>query len=666
VLLAAENIRNLYVQVEHLPIAYDVTSEGIVFMLSYSDEGKYYLHRMNCKEDKMIELTDEYEGIHYLSANNQLILYNRSRQCLEMWDTQLTYEKDFLKGFSCFEIKEFIEEGDFLYFLCVIDNPYESETGIVFDEESGYMDFGETIYKTSLSGENMEKVSSHGVISMFQTQNGKTYFYTYQKGNYWIEEYDWSQQKTTEKYKANDLGYTYAFAVIGDSLIFNGLNFDGVVKTDMKQSQILNALPGLSMVKQSDFQVVDSCVILVDREKRAVYSYDILNGHRGGEGIDNQGGFVLACANMYSLNYSVQSFDNLSGFHTTLYECPESMDQIDFYDNILVKMMAGDSDVDIIYFPSAQNLYEKLSTDRVCMPLDSVSEIKTDYEKYWGYIQSALKTTEGHIWGIPILCAGNVLLYHPNRMEKEGYSPDDLSLFSTFYDMLEKMHDRGSDYIIDSNNMGYSLIRSYSLNYQDTHYEDECFKEGFAKMWGDWKRWELTEDQEMTKHPLMKVASWNEAGVDREFQRADLLFRLSGMTEIWNKIDQLKGFRAVRIPTYSNEEKNIVSLGVMVVNPNGKNKEKALQYLGALIDYLEETNVRGFIYKNIDDYSDSFDVDNQLFQDLYFIAADSVLADKGLYDDIYLDCVEEFQNGAVSIDELVKEINRKVDMMKNE
>lgn len=344
-------------------------------------------------------------------------------------------------------------------------------------------------------------------------------------------------------------------------------------------------------------------------------------------------------------------------------------------DDITIKILAGDSDVDI-YFISA-SLAGKLIDKNIYAPIESEA-VKSFNASCFDYLNSACLAENGDIALMPVSNYVLGIVYPVAGLEEAGIEREELRYYDGF--MSAVRNKRSSKHVFQFGDVIYnSLLMQYAKYYCDfENGEFDFTSDRFAKFftelltyYPDYNSWE----PKGFMHPRKYDPEANPELVGKEETAnfsADLtLMNISGYNyyEYATHCPEFfDDWRAVPMPRLSQDvPANYVEAEFAIINPYSKNKEAAVKLLEDIAgSYM---SVRGgqakysFLLKDKSAYSADYHPDSQVFADFHGIASD------GFIFTYEIDCAavcDEFSRGLTTEKEALAELQRQVDISLNE
>lgn len=345
-------------------------------------------------------------------------------------------------------------------------------------------------------------------------------------------------------------------------------------------------------------------------------------------------------------------------------------------DNMSLKILAGDSDVDI-YFISATTARTLLDKN-IYTPIES--EIITAFNNScFDYIAEACLSENGDIALVPISSSVHAVVYPFEAAQEVGFAKEDLLYYDSF---IQLARNHGSDRIpFQSGEVIYEDMHAqYTEYYCDLEngefdYTTDLYKTFYKEMlsYSDYDIWE----HDIFVHPSFYIderhpdVKWP---YDAPDNYSDITLFSAGLYEYYWRVERCPDFfeawGAVPIPKLSEQVKgNYVSVEFAYINPYSKNKEAAVEVLEAIAqNHMELRNgmtVYSFLLEDKTDYADDYHPQSQVFSDFYDIAAN------GFIFDYYMNYThrndkKQFGKGLITVDEAVEMYQREVEIWLNE
>ena len=670
---ASPCIQELDIVMPEIVNYYRVLPDGRVPMLLVDDQAAFsfaLFDSVNDREMIRVTLSESFGNFCYYDETDSIYIFNESKKQIEERTLDFTTKRKVTDLQECFEIREMFCKDGQLFILYIEDNPYLPGNEPQIDEYNHYFDFGERFCRVDLDTGKVSDYKIDGLISVFFSETGVLYAYSYNEGHYQLTMFslmDGSQETITE---TDEVGYLFSFAIVGNQMVYYGLEKPGLRRLDLDNHHITTELVDFDSGRQSDLNVIGEEVIYLNRNEMKIASL-----HIGGDlsVFEDPNGIVIGCIGSGYIPFSVEEVfvDGKENVKVRIYENPEAEEAGDFAHELLLKLMAGDEDIDVYFLYMNESFSEKLTLDGVCQPLNESEYLSAENGSYFDYLGQKLRTESGAIWGVPIRISGNVMIYRPEIMEQAGLEPE--KCFSDYFTLMETLEalDGNSDFeiFINADEYGQALIQNYNTNERPTDFETQRFHDFFESMWSGWVRY---ENMGTSQHPLMGGIDEEEQNVIGLYERAKRfdagkgLFQMASIETLRSCPDLIKNTRAYPLPLISSEYSQTVNMMVAVVNPHGKNCERAIRYLEHIVSMQKESGQLGFVYKDYEKNKIRFEENTELSMDLYNIAKDSVVTRFGIVNEIATKDITAYQHGEVDLENLLEEIQRKAEMSENE
>lgn len=622
------------------------------------------------------ELDDNYGFIYYCRKDKVFYVYNVTFGRIDEVDLNFEYKRTVLNDFHPFEIKEMMIKNNDLYVLYVQENPYNKNEEDIFENEKGYSDYGETIVRVSLSGNDSKEIHIPGLVTMCDNGNDYIYLYVYRDDAYYIDVYDTLSEKVVVSVEVTEAGYVFAFSIIGKTMYYYSAGTSGLYSLNLENKENKLVISGYMALLQSDMESNGNQLICYDRRRWEVFTIDTVTGQiSGDEGetrkTNDECDVVIGAIGLPFDPANVSDITDLSvgGYESLIYA------DEDFQQQLMFKLMAGDDDIDIYMFYSSDPAIKRLSNDGVCLDLSESEKLLDENKKLFKNISDHFKTDSGAIWGVPLSSYIPVIIYYENNLRNKGISKDDFRSFSSLMDRLRQLNDTDGIYVFGSD-YGNWLLANYITNSKNPDFNAPLFREYFEQMWDGWM---VGAEYGLQNHPLLGkggLVKVVENGIEQSLGAADnawivdtdtTVFHMVGINDVINREKLREGTSIISLPLISDEFKQSITIPlVAIVNPNGKNKEKAVRFLEDYVEYIRKNGIGGVMYNDTEDYPEHYYTDTDTFRDIFAICKDALVMDHGMANDYYYHEIAEYQRKMIDLETAVKSMQRKEDAYRNE
>ncbi len=343
-----------------------------------------------------------------------------------------------------------------------------------------------------------------------------------------------------------------------------------------------------------------------------------------------------------------------------------------FTDEIVLKILAGDSDVDI-YLLNASSI--KSLVDRgIYIPMESdiISEFN---DGCFDYLSCVATDSNGKTVAMPLSSNVSFLSYPVQAANELGFDAKDIAYYNDFHNLVNNYQGERKSF-----SRGDLLVSLYELQYEEHYcdfadnkydYDTKLYKEIYS-LYEGWQR--------VGQMPVMTgFTNPSELGVSSSRLMLDSEKTLFNTTadysdfvnacspDILTQTDfEINDWRASHIPWISEKvNTNFVNATFAFINPYSKHFDESVKLLEYIAEnYFGSVNSYTFIREDKNEYPDSFRKETQLFDDVYEISKKGFVLDYRLLSS--RNDIDEYQNGKLTLDEAIAMYSREVEMWLNE
>lgn len=617
----------------------------------------------NGKSVSQTEISPFYREMCYNFDENCFYTYNSEKKQLHIMDENFNFKEVLADNFETFEIKNMDVVDNKLYLIATKKDPYDEDTYYAaLDEKTGYLNFDEKVYSIDLSTKEIEELGIRNVICQSYS-NDTLYFYTCRDGHYSLDIYD-RETKTLKAVKNTDeVGYIYSFAIIGEEMMYIRPGDFALSKINLNSGETLLEPDMVFIVKNSDFEVYKGSLIILNRNDMSIIRR---GGNTGSISANeklaqfNGENIVIGDTTIYT-SINTRAISSKCGISASIYEYP-------MYDkDIKLKLLAGDSDVDIYIFSSVRRTGIDIRRMGCYVPLTDEA-ILNKRDQYFDYLQDYTVNDNGEIWCVPIRTYTYATFYVPDNLKALGIEPEQLSTFDGYFSALEtvKSQDRYKFY---GNTLDFAdtMTNRYNVNYSYLNFNNELFRNMFERIYSGWIIWSNPNDH-TDVHPLFNNIMMSDDW--RSKLKADnMAFTIEFTSSYTERIENPGDWRAMALPTLSSpDEKNPVSVEYAIINPFSEKKEAAEAYLGFIaennLDYIKD---KSFLFKDKALYGNFADEMASCFDGLYELFENGEVHERVIsMNEGFREDVIAYQNGETTLDEYIAELERVAETAANE
>lgn len=345
-----------------------------------------------------------------------------------------------------------------------------------------------------------------------------------------------------------------------------------------------------------------------------------------------------------------------------------SISKLPTYDEeIKLKLLAGDSDVDIYIFSSSRRTGIDIRRMGCYVPLNN-DEILDKRDQYFDWLRDYTLNDNGEVWCVPLVTSTFATFYVPENLKKLGIEPDSLLSFDGYFSALEtvKAQDKYKFY---GNALDFADVinESYNVNHSYFDYNTELYRNMFGRLYSGWQLWsDPTEGK--AEHPLfnniaMSEDAWTKLGAD------NMAFTVKYTAAFGDSIADPNDWRAMPLPALTvSDNKNPVTVDYAIINPYSTKKEVAEVYLG----YITENNLKyikdkSFLFKDKALYGDFANEAGACFDGLYELFENGAVYERIVpIAEEFREDVIAYQTGDMTLDEYIANLERISEISANE
>ncbi|MDE6733248.1 MAG: ABC transporter substrate-binding protein [Oscillospiraceae bacterium] len=645
--------------------AFSVMDDSKTALIIVSEEGEHYFAVYeNGKQIIKTEIPSFYQEMCYNAAEKCFYTYNVQKKQLHIMDADFNFKEVLADNFEISEIKNMDVVDNKLYLIAVENDPYDLNVQEnALDEETGYYDFGEKVYSIDLSTKKLKDLGIQNVICQSYS-NDTLYYYTCRNGHYSLDIFD----RETETLKAvrnmDETGYIYSFAIIGEEMIYIDYVNTKLVKLNLNSGNVLFEPGVIYILRNSDFEVYKGSLIILNRDNMSITR---CGGNSGLTHVDEklaqfQGeSLVIGTFSSRYVPINTLALSSECGISASIYEFPM------YDDEIKLKLLAGDSDVDIYLFSSGRRTGIDIRKMGCYVPLTDES-ILSERSQYFDWLADYTVNDNGEIWCVPIYTSSYATFYVPENLEALGIRAEDLATFDGYFSALETVK-KQNNYIFYGTTLDFAdtMDERYKANYSLFDYNNETYRNMFERIYSDWLIWS-DPNEGKAEHPLFN----NIMSSPDPFQKLDadnMAFEIDYSTTFYEDISNPNDWRAMPLPTISSlDEKNPIIVDYAIINPFSKKKEAAEAYLGFIAkNNLKFRRDKSFLYKDKALCGDLQSLTGSCFDGLFDMTENGTVFEELIpIGENFRGDVIAYQKGEMTLDEYIAKLERVSEITANE
>lgn len=326
-------------------------------------------------------------------------------------------------------------------------------------------------------------------------------------------------------------------------------------------------------------------------------------------------------------------------------------DQLD-WEELATVLLAGDNDYDFLILSSGDQIARRLRDIKAYENLNEVEGIEDLLAGCYDYISDAAIDDSGNVWMLPIGVECPLLIYNPDKCEEYDIEINSKYTYEKFIKDIEALPD---DETVNYNILYYymtgDIIDKYMLNYaikdNKSTFDTDIFKK-YAEIIKEYDAKVTSNDEYFGK------------GIDLHTNSSKFLLSMNRGTNFLNDFLQYDYFRAAAMPGLEEGQntKSVAECFIIIINPNSKKTKWVKDYLGEVCKSLK-ADKRSLML------NDTEFKNNQLMSDIQNVYADAEILFSYPYE-ILLDELKEYRFGDKPLNELISELERKMNMYLNE
>jgi len=543
-----------------------------------------------------------------------------------------------------------------LYFM--YQKPVElAEMQLLSDYEAGYSYIGERVVCLEFATKKAEELKAQGVKRLCKKSDDEILFYAFDDENgFSYRVYDTETGSYSAEYEAKqELDLRTSAVMTYDASMERLLYPDSVsgqlraIDITKKASETEFYDTGLSNFGTHSLQCINGS------------TYFLANGRV--MRIDN-GSYIVKTEPLKIVTVS----SNVMPISGLGYEL--DVEELDS-ETIAMKLLAGDSDFDLLLLSSEYDLARQIENIGAYVPLNGIEEIETYFESSFDYIGEAAKAENGAVWMLPYEVDCDVLIYQPKLCEQYGIDFTGDLTFAEFVDsweMIEKVAETDSIKYHVWFKIWRKLLEYYLADYAvvdgEVQFDSELFRAYAPVMKKSWER------KRSIQGGPGNFPDNTEEGVRKQVQEfmESIIFTVpskSFLEMTYGLQDYVNGvfytadifdfdfFEARSMPSIEEGKKQsgVAYAKMCIINPNSDRKEEIKEYLAALADSLTKTES---IYRTKELEGEYTKLELQVHE---------VYGDAKVFFDYPSDVVgSEYANyitGEIDLEELIREAERK-------
>ncbi|MBD5104644.1 MAG: hypothetical protein HDT47_07245 [Ruminococcaceae bacterium] len=553
-------------------------------------------------------------------------------------DIEVTALKKYTFGESSWELIHCFGEFEYVESTALIDNVLyilgtdsSNKDGEGYSDDS-YRNSGEIVAAYDLTNDKVTALFNKGALKMSETPQGTLMIYAHDNDGYFFIEYDPNGGFSEKQYK--DLDMLNGFAVCGeDRYIYSNVYTAAAIASFKDEGKADIAVEGYIF---GDVKVSSAGKMCYTYSDYSEDSLDILNSY---------------LVNMdISSALKIDLSDKLTMISAEfVYETPPSLgfsmthDTVN-YDSFALTVLSQDPQYDMYIASSRSTFAENIKSKGSFYPLNDVEGVREYIDSCIPCLKEAAVNDDGDIWMIPVDIKIPYLAYSEKMCgDISGMTAEELiSLINNMYSDKEKADTLGNfnAYFISELMLSNYLFGSTDFDTEKFRYIAKIVKEDIFPSGAF--------DSELSSALQKAYSTGDYSGISLNL----------GYHESDHTFFSASGARVTELPMLTNNPVPATCVFVCV-NPTSRNLGQALEYISALAEYFNGSD-NCLMRENSRKYSKS-----SYYQDLKEVYKNAEVR-FSYSNEILLSDFYGYAEGNISLDDFIKEANRKLSAYLNE
>lgn len=497
-----------------------------------------------------------------------------------------------------------------------------------------YVDSGEQLMRVDLKTLESSVICPDGILDFTKNPDGSLLIYACDERGYYFTTYYAEGDRFTEKVY-QDLGMLKGICACDNvRYIAYGMN-----------------LPSGAVVGEPSSE---GAIPLFDKDTRVWGRCRISNGKF--YNLANEGVWITDISSALSkrLDDKIRIVSGEFMFHSPSVSGFAVEQMIVDYNQFALTVLSLDNAYDIFLADSRQAFAAQIRDKGAFYPLNDVPGVSEYLDACFPFVKEAATNEDGDIWMLPFTIEATHIVYNEKICREAGIDFSKEMNAEEFLDLVLSEYEKGStNYQFTSGYYYYEkLLSDYVIAYQ--RFDTPEFRELAA----------------LIKEKIVKNEDAFSMGFDflESGNHSKQSFAIEGGTSLLGlyERDMKENARAVNTPTFTGSGKNIVNTAFICINPYSENLDQALDFVSAYVkNALSKLDVTDKVCENIMFTASPIYEKNQLFRDLHTIHENGVMRFAYPYE-IYGAIFEDYLNDKISLEEFIKEADRKLSMYLNE
>lgn len=548
--------------------------------------------------------------------------------------------------------------NDSLFFMYRILLDYADQQ-MMSDIEAGYSYYGETVVCLDTGTKEAKELEVSGVKRLCKKSENEVLFFAYEQDQGFVYRvYDAKKKTYSAEYEADpELNLRWSSVMAFDDnikrLIYPAANDGQLRAIDITklESEIDFYNTGLSYLGTNSLQCVNGC------------TYFAVDGKV--TKIDNSSYIKITENGPLKIMFIEPVYPSAEAMgHEVVTKKSET-------EEIAMKLLAGDSDYDLLFLSSNDPIAEQIRRTGAFEPLNAIEGIETYLGSCFDYIKEAATAENGAIWMLPYEIDTRLLVYQPELCKKYGVNlSGDLTYpeYIRYRDLLAEL-DSEEKPVFYSRLVWWTALSQYIMNYGvvngEAQFDTQQFRTlalslknldrlygGFEKLIQDFSTAKTDEELWEVVQGYYKSYAFGDVEKRELEQKVGIRSNNIGPSFTAGLMD-FDFFEVRKLPAIAEgaDEKSPAYAYFYVINPNSKRKKEAMEYLADITGTLIQNESIYRTKKLTGEYSKFEKQVHEVYADaeIYFAYPEDVYGAEYLY----------YIKGMIDLDEMIREAQRK-------
>lgn len=594
---------------------------------------------------KLIDSFDFGEGVHtnltYYDNSIYAFTYGENGNFITAYDLETNMINQHKLEFDISSTLSMTIMNDKIYMVYWSEHSDEYLESIKYSSDDSYVYMGEKSASIDIHNFEVEEIKIDNVLNLKPYSENEIIYYAYDDiGGYYFTIYNTSEKTFSDRIYNNTPQYAYSFDCYKENIVYSDFSNRKISSVAIDNPDVqVDFMTNVVCTSGNDLQIENGDCYVLDNASGNVFrtSYN--------DAVKENKEIIFYSSEVYS---------------ETPYGCGYRINSSILNNNeFALNILAANSDYDICMMSSGQTISRNIRDRGAFYKLNDVPMVKEYLDKCFPYLKEAAYNENGDIWMIPIAVDIPCIVYNPKSCEKYGIDITSDITWKELLDICRKTYENPElrdKFAVNGYQIQNDIMNHYNNYYSissngKADYDNELFRSLCTML----KDADIDSDY---LHTRIIALDYYEH-LDEYFK--DYLFELWQYSYDVFYEESFSCLRAIPTPSVKENEPSCADCIFFCVNSNSKNLNEALNYISTYCSYMLGRN-DNYLLNDESIYPFS---DTALAKDLFNIYSNAEVHFTPSDDMFWTDYID-YQNGNISLDSLVSEIERKTDMYLNE